>query len=175
MKLTKTSESRDTVTVQSVSSQVQIYGALEVLVSNFKKMNPLYFFTHPEFLFRKIDYAGFSLRSNHVYINRSVTTPPIFIYFEIQPGGNTLLLFKASYLRIFRWVFFGSIPVLGYFMYLTIQSDYPKATLLLMLGIYVFTLVVLALLAWGTEKWNSYFFKRDVDLIINELNEKLSE
>lgn len=130
MKITKTGEAQKTVTAQSACSQSEIIAVLEMLKSDFKKMSPFYFFKNPAFIFKNIDYAVFIIKSDHVYMRRSVTTPPFFIYFKMQPSGQTILSFEVSYLPVFRWAFYISIPMMLYFVYDFIKSDQRTSSIL---------------------------------------------
>lgn len=171
MKLAKRTETPRTVTFQSDYSKEEIYQKIQILISTSQNLNPFYFFKYPFYLFRYINYSGTIIKEDYVYITRSVTTPPILVYFENTAEGIHTLTFKVSYLPVLRWAFYVSIPLALYFMYQVIQADNSKKVILLAIGFSLLIWFFIGSLAFVHEKLTNYFFKRNVDMIIKDLSD----
>jgi hypothetical protein len=171
MKLVRRTETPKTVTFQSDYSKEEIYQKIQVLISTSKSIDPFYFLKYPFYLFRYINYSRTRIREDYVYITRSVTTPPILVYFETTAEGIHTLILKVSYLPVFRWAFYVSIPLILYFMYRVIQVDHSNKVILLAIGFSLLIWFFIASLAFVHEKLANYFFKRSVDMIIRDLSD----
>jgi len=170
MKFKKSGETKKTVTCQADCTKKEIYERVEILISNFKKISQLYFLTHPLYLFKFINYYGVRLNSDYIFVSRSVTTAPIYIYFEDLSPATTELTFKASYLPVFRWALYVSIPLMIYSLYQSFQRDTSTKVILIAIGFCLIIWSFIALLAFGHERLIQYFFKRDVSKIIQDLS-----
>jgi hypothetical protein len=171
MKLLKRSETPKTVTFQSDCPKEEFYHKIQILISNSKSMDPFYFLKNPFYLFKNINYSRAIIREDYVYITRSVTTPPILVYFETTAEGTHTLTFKVSYLPVLRWAFYLSIPSTLYFMYQAIKAEHSTKVILAAIGFCLLIWFFMASLAFVHEKSANYFFKRNVDMIIKDFSD----
>jgi hypothetical protein len=171
MEFTKTEETRITVVFQADSSQEKIYQRIHELTVDIKKSDkndPLYVFKHPWKPF--INYFSVRLKSDYIYFPRSGSSPSILVYFKRSQAGKTTLTFNVSYLPVHRIAFFISIPLAAYFAYQMISSDYSMKMVLVSIGFCLMIWLPVGTVAYFYEKSITKYFKRDVQLIINDLS-----
>ena len=111
------------------------------------------------------------IKREYIYFPMSIMSPTIYIYFEQVSGERNCVLFKSSYMPVFRWALYVSIPITGYLLYQAVQHENRSTVIALAIGFGLFIWLFIASIAYVHEKWNSHFFKRDVGLIVRALCE----
>ncbi len=170
MKLDRSSETSKTITFQTESSWEEICERTQQVIFEFKNRGTQYFFKNPLSIFREIDYYRVLIKREYIYFPMSIMSPAIYVYFEQVSGERNCVLFKSSYLPVFRWAFYVTVPITGYLLYQAVRNENRVSVIAFAIGFGLFIWLFIASIAYVHEKWNSHFFKRDVGLIVRDMS-----
>jgi len=169
--LIKTNEIQGEIIYETDLSEREIREKFQSLVaSRTVNKNPFYYLRHPFYFAKRINYFKFQIKQEYVYIRRGFNVPPIYIYFENRSVGKTAVRFSASYLRLAKWIFFFFLAFGGYQSYQQfMESSLDKVTLLT-IALWLIVCLVVTGVTFGQEKLTNYYFKRSVEMIVNDIN-----
>lgn len=169
--LVKTSETAGEVIYETALSEKEVREKVQSLItSGTTNSNPFYYLRHPFYFNKRINYFKFQIKQEYIYIRRGFNTPPIYIYFENRSVGKTAVRFSASYLRLAKWIFFFFLAFGGYQSYQQFMESSLDRVTLLTIALWLIVCLVVTGVTFGQEKLTNYYFKRSVEMIVNDIN-----
>lgn len=167
MLLTKTHETFGDVYFETLASKKEFVGRIEELIANRKAENrsPFYYFKNPAKLVTEVNYYEFRVSENYIYKTTGINSPRLYIYTQTN-NTKTTVQFHLSYTRYLYW---SLLLVAIYFGYSIYDSRNDQTSLLATIVLGVITCLIIWALAWSVDRYNSFKFKRFVNLLLKDI------
>jgi hypothetical protein len=171
MTLHKISETTGEVTYETEATENDVRDKIQALITKGTvEKNPFYYMRNPMVMVKKVNYFLFRVKPEYIYVRRSFMAPPYYLYFKKGAGSKSTMLFKANYLRLwlpFSLVFFALAIFQCYTQFQ--EAGFGKDTLLIIAMYFILTVIVSGI-AYSQDWVNSYFFKKSVAQLVNDIH-----